>query len=69
MKTTASRAELCMTAFRALSRSQKKAFVQLILDDPELREDLMDLAVMQQREDEPSRPFRDYLAERAKRAR
>jgi hypothetical protein len=37
------------------------------MEDDSLREDILDLALIQQRQGESSRPFRDYMAEREKR--
>ena len=44
----------------------KKALLSRLMDDPELREDVLDIAVIRERQDEPARPFREYLAERRK---
>ena len=37
-----------------------------LLEDDSLREDILDLALIQQRHGESSRPFREYLAKRGK---
>jgi hypothetical protein len=56
-------------ALQSLSKAEKEAVIARFLEDTKLREDILDLALIQQRQGEPSRPFRDYLAERRKRAR
>lgn len=69
MKAVESRAEVYLMALQSLSKAEREAVIARLLEDPELREDILDLAIIQQRQGEPSRPFRDYLAEREKRAR
>jgi hypothetical protein len=59
-----SKAEVFLTAIQSLSRREKKALLSRLMDDPELREDILDIAVIRERQDEPARPFREYLAER-----
>ena len=56
-------AEVFVTAFRALPKKERQAVLALITDDEQLREDILDLAVLAQRRDELSRPFCDFLAE------
>ena len=53
-------------ALQSLSKTERKAVIARLLEDANLREDILDLAFIQQREGEPSRPFREYLAERGK---
>ena len=67
MKTAESRAEVYLMALQSLSRAEKKAVIARLLEDDSLREDILDLALIQQRQGASSRPFRDYLAEREKR--
>jgi hypothetical protein len=64
MTTSQATAEVFATAFRALPKKERQAVLALIADDEEVREDILDLAVLAQRRDEPSRPFRDFLAEK-----
>jgi len=61
---TASRAtaEVFVTALRALPRKQRDEVLARIASDPDLREDLLDRALLLERRREPSRPLRDYLA-------
>jgi len=68
MKTVESRAEVYLIALQSLSKTERNAVIARLLEDAKLREDILDLALIQQRQGEPSRPFREYLAERGKRA-
>ena len=68
MKTVESRAEVYLMALQSLSRAEREAVIGRLLEDPQLREDILDLATIQQRQGEASRPFREYLAERKERA-
>ncbi len=63
MTTSQATAEVFATAFRALPKKERQAVLALIADDEELRNDLLDLAVLSQRQKEPSRTFREFLAE------
>lgn len=67
MKTAESKAEIYLMALQSLSKVEKRAVITRLLEDDSLREDILDLALIQQRQGESSRPFRDYLAEREKR--
>ena len=67
MKTTQSRAEIYLMALESLSKVEKKAVITRLLEDESLREDILDIALIQQRQGEPSRPFGEYLAEREER--
>ena len=55
-----------MTAFRTLPKRERQAVLAGIAADRQLREDLFDLAVVEQRQRQPSRPFRSYLKEKAR---
>lgn len=57
-------AEVFWTAFNVLPREDKQAVIQRILQDEHLRRDLMDLALLEERRDEPSRPLREYLKDK-----
>jgi hypothetical protein len=59
-------AEVFLTALRALPKKERQAVLTRIAEDDELREDLLDLALLAERRDEPSRPFREYMAEKAR---
>jgi len=68
MKAVESRAEVYLMALQSLSKAEKEAVIARLLEDTELREDILDLALIRQRQGEPSRPFREYMVERRKRA-
>jgi len=68
MKAVESRAEVYLIALQSLSKSEREAVIARLLEDPKLRENILDLALIQQRQGEPSRPFQEYLSERKKRA-
>jgi pantothenate synthetase len=69
MKAAESRAEVYLMALQSLSKAEKEAVIARLLEDTKLREDILDLAIIRQRQGEPSRPFNDYLSERRKRSR
>ena len=55
MTTTEATAEVFWTAFRALSKKERAAIVERLLKDEEFMEDLMDIAILEERKNEPSR--------------
>ena len=59
-------AEVFWTAFNVLPVAEKRAVIQHIIEDEDLRHDLMDLSVMEERRNESARPLRDYLKEKGK---
>jgi hypothetical protein len=63
MTHTQATAEVFWTAFRVLSRKEQQAVLQRLLKDKSLRQDLIDLAILESRRREPSRPLREYLAQ------
>jgi hypothetical protein len=65
-KSTGATAKVFLAAFRAMPREERRAVIAGIAEEKDLLEDLLDLAVIAQRRNEPSRPLRQYLAERAK---
>ena len=54
-------AEIFWTAFKALPHAEQQAFLRRLLRNNRLRHDLIDLAIIEERRDEPDRPLRDYL--------
>ena len=58
-------AESFWTAFTVLPVEEKQAVIQRIINDEELRHDLMDLAIIEERRNESGRPLREYLKEKA----
>jgi len=65
MTKTEATAEVFWTAFNALLPEEKRAVVQRIVRDENLRRDLMDLALIEERRNEPERPLREYLKEKS----
>ncbi len=57
-------AEVFWTAFQALSKRERDAFLEKLFNDRTLKEDLIDLTILEQRENESSRSLTDYLANR-----
>ena len=54
-------------ALESLSKAEKKAVITRLLEDESIREDILDIVLIQQRQGESSRPFREYLVVREKR--
>ena len=67
MEAVESRAEVYLMALQSLSKGEREAVIARLLEDPELREDILDLALIRQRQGEPSRSFTKYLAESGRR--
>jgi hypothetical protein len=67
-KVAESRAEVYLMALQSLTKAERETVISRLLEDTELREDILDLVLIQKRQKEHSRPFRDYLTERKKRA-
>ena len=63
MTKTEATAEVFWTAFKVLPIEEKRAIIRRIIRDENLRRDLMDLAIIEERRNEPERPLRDYLKE------
>jgi hypothetical protein len=61
MTQTEATAEIFWTALKALPRREQQAVIRRVLRDGQLRRDLMDLAVIEERRAEPARPVREYL--------
>ena len=59
-------AEVFVTAFKALPKAERDEVLVRIVRDRSLRRDLLDLATIAERQQEPSRPFCEYLDERRK---
>ena len=67
MNTAQSKAEVYLMALQSLSKAERRAVITRLLEDESVREDILDIAVIQQRQGEHSRPFREYLEVREKR--
>ena len=68
MKAVESKAEVYLMALQSLTKAEKEAVISRLLDDPALREDILDLALIRQRNVESSRPFREYLDNRERKS-
>jgi hypothetical protein len=55
-------AEVFWTALKALPRKEQQAVLRRVVQNEQLRYDLIDLAVIEERRTEPARPLREYLA-------
>ncbi len=58
-------AEVFYTAFQALKKSEREAFIARLLQDEKLAEDFRLAAVIEKRRQEPTVSLNDYLAERS----
>jgi len=63
MTKTEAKAEVFWLAFQGLSRAEQREVLERLVRAVEVRQDLADLALIEQRRDEPERPLRDYLSE------
>ena len=64
MTTAEATAKVFCTALRALPKKEKEAVVEQLLKDKEFLEDLIDIAIIEQRRKEPSRSLDEYLKRR-----
>lgn len=58
-------ADVFWVAFRELPRDEQNLVIQHLISDENLRHDLMDLAVIEERHNEPQRSLRAYISESA----
>ena len=56
-------AKIFLTAFMALPRKAQNAILFPLVHDPEIREDIIDLAIAEKRVREKARPLGDFLSE------
>jgi hypothetical protein len=68
MTTTEATAEVFWTAFQALSKKERDAVVARFLKEKHFREDLIDIAILEARQREPSRSLDEYLTVRKKKS-
>ena len=59
-------AEIFWTAFKVLPRAEQQAILRRLLQNENLRHDLIDLALIEERKDEPAQPLREYLKEQTR---
>jgi hypothetical protein len=57
-------AEVFWLAFKGLPKKEQQRVVEKLLQDREFVEDLLDIAIIEPRRSETSRPLEEYLAER-----
>jgi hypothetical protein len=57
------KAEVFWLAFKGLAKKEQQLIVERLLHDPEFVNDLLDIAIIEQRRSEPSRPLEEYLAD------
>jgi hypothetical protein len=68
MTTVEATAEVFWTAFQALSKKERDAVVARFLKEKNFREDLIDVAILEERQREPSRSLDEYLSARKKKS-
>jgi hypothetical protein len=56
-------AKSVLAAFKSLSKAERDSVIVGLAKDRALRRDLIDLAICEVRAEEPTRPFREFLAE------
>jgi hypothetical protein len=61
MKAVELRAEVYLMAIQSLSKAEKEAVIARLLEGPQLREDILDLAVILQRQGEALTTFQGIL--------
>ncbi len=68
MKTSQATAEVFFTAFKALKSTEKEAFLEKVIKDRELREDLIDMALIDKAKKVKGTPIsaKAYFARRRK---
>ena len=54
-------ADTVYATFRSLKKSEREAVIERLLQDQQFREDLLDIATIEQRRAEPGRPLRGHL--------
>ena len=63
MTVTQAKAEVFLTAFRALAKIEQNAILVGLIHNSHLREDIIDLAIAETRSRETSRSVKTYLNE------
>lgn len=63
MTVTQAKAEVFLTAFRALSKPEQSAILAGLIHNSHLREDIIDLAIAETRSNEDSRSLKSFLQE------
>jgi hypothetical protein len=57
-------AEVFFTAFKAIKNKEKEAFLEKVISDPELREEIIDIALIEEAKKVKGKPLsaREYFA-------
>jgi len=68
MKANQATAEVFFTAFKALKTNEQEAFLEKVISDPTLREDLIDIALIEEAKKTKGKPIAagEYFAKRHK---
>ncbi len=68
MRTNQATAEVFFTAFKSLKSNEKEALLEKIINDPELREDIIDIALIEEAKKVKGKPIsaRECFAKRQK---
>lgn len=68
MRANQATAEVFFTAFKALRNREREAFLEKVISDPELREDLIDLALIEKAKKVKGKSVtaKEYFAKRHK---
>jgi hypothetical protein len=66
MKASQETAEVFFTAFKALGRSEKEAFIEKMISDTKLRKDLIDIALIEESKKAKGTPIpaKEYFSRR-----
>lgn len=64
MQVSEARADVFWLAFKSLPKKERQLFFEKLMIDKEFREDMIDISIIEQRINEPSRPIEEYLATR-----
>jgi hypothetical protein len=68
LKANQATAEVFFTAFKALKSEEKEAFLERVISDPELREDIIDIALIERAKKVKGKAVsaKEYFARRRK---
>ena len=68
MKASQETAEVFFTAFKALGRTEKEAFIEKMISDTKLRKDLIDVALIEEAKKVKGKPIaaKEYFSRRRK---
>lgn len=63
MKANQATAEVFFTAFKALKPTEREAFIEKVIGDPKMREDIIDIALIEEAKKVKGKPVsaRDYF--------